>query len=43
MGLDEHIGNSHVVFEIGPLIRVPRILIVADVKPRPAVESVFLD
>src|ERR1700735_3443914 len=41
MRLEEHVGNSHMALQIRPLVCMPWIFVVADVKPRPAVESIF--
>lgn len=41
VGLEEHIGDAHVVFQVGMLAFVARIFMAAYVKPRPAVEGAF--
>ena len=38
MRLDQHVGNGDLALEVGACARVPRVLIVADVEPGPAVE-----
>src|SRR5205807_10013109 len=39
---DEHVGNENLSFQLGMLCRMPRILMVAHVVPRPSVERIFL-
>src|SRR5690349_23683996 len=42
MRLYQHIGHGDLALEVGPRAGMPRILMVADVEPWPAIERVFL-
>src|SRR6185369_17712197 len=41
MGLDEDVGTRDFSLQIGALAGMPRVLVVPDIKPRPAVERAF--
>ena len=43
MRLQEHVGDDHLVLQLGVLSLVPRVLVRAEVVPGPAVEAALLD
>ena len=43
MWLHENVGDNHFVLQLGMLALTPRILVAADVVPRPAVEASVLN
>ena len=43
MGLDQHVGCEDTIAEIGALAGMARILVRADIEPRPAIETAFPD
>jgi hypothetical protein len=43
VGLDQHVGNSDLVLQVGTLALLARVLVRPEVVPGPAIECAFLD